>query len=115
MKQLITRMIIAFTGCIVMYIIHDGGSILYHAFFLPQSHGIGLGFVKHYILFISFPLLITTSFLSKKHSFILSLMALFYLCYSWFALNPLRVTLIFLAYSISYISILFLSKRYHIT
>ncbi|EBS7636594.1 hypothetical protein CDR68_23145 [Salmonella enterica] len=101
------RIFISVIGCVVVYFVHDFSVEIYSSHYTVRSHGVGLGFVGGYIIFMIFPVLVVSSFLSVKYSSLLMLISSCYLFYTWFELHPLRVLLIFASSLLGYLSVLF--------
>ncbi|EEB9696276.1 hypothetical protein AHU65_002173 [Salmonella enterica subsp. enterica] len=102
------RIFISVVGCLAVYSIHDFSVEIYSSHYTVRSHGVGLGFVGGYIIFMTFPVVVTSSFFSVKYSLLLMLVSSCYLFYTWFELHPLRVLLVFVSSLLGYLSVLFL-------
>lgn len=108
MNDSILKVIIAVIGCMTMFFVHDLGREIYMFYYTPKSHGVGLGFVRFFIVCFSFPLIIISCFLLKKYSFFISVVLFLCFFYFFFRTTPLRVMLVLISYIISYAFVLFL-------
>ncbi|BEC46686.1 hypothetical protein VEE53_21840 [Escherichia coli] len=106
----VIKIIIAITGVMIMVMAHDLGHEIYTSYFRPSSHGVGLGFIRFYMLFVLLPVVFLTPFIANKYTHTLSCIAILYLLFSWGGLHPLRFILMILSFMLSYMSVLFLKK-----
>ena len=79
----VIKIIIAITGVMIMVMAHDLGHEIYTSYFRPSSHGVGLGFIRFYMLFVLLPVVYLTPFIANKYTHTLSCIAILYLLFSW--------------------------------
>lgn len=113
-KKLLIRFIIAFTGCLIVFLVHEIGHEWYMNHFRPRSHGVSLVFVMFYMRYIILPVIVLSAFIKWRWSLLIISFAFLSMFSMWFGTNPLRVILMFLSGSLGYVSVLlgiYLSKR----
>ena len=93
------KFIAAVVSGLVIVLIHNYGHSLYMENFIPQSHGITLGFVRFYILYIMLPSLFIMVFTSNKIFIFTYFIIMFAMFSLWFSSHPLRIYLLSISYS----------------
>ena len=92
-KVIIFNLLLALLSCAVIILIHNAGYEWYIAHFHPRSRGVGLGFVRFYILGIIIPAVFISVFIRMKCSLIMMAAIFGYMFITWYSGNPLRVIL----------------------
>jgi len=94
----------------IMIFIHDYGRYLYIKNFQPVSHGVTLGFVAFYILYIMMPSLFVMSLVSRGLFLSIYCVVSILLIFLWFTGNPLRVSLMLMAYTVASLCLFFMTR-----
>lgn len=95
----------------IMIVIHDCGRYFYTQNCKSVSHGVTLGFVAFYILYVMTPSLFIMSVVTKWLFLVIYFAVSILLIFLWYAGNPLRVSLMLLSYTVASIC-LFFTTRY---
>ncbi|GEM_PF-1724467 len=88
-------------SALVLILIHDYVHMLYLENFTIQSHGITLGFVRFYMLYVMIPFLFIMAFCRSKIFFILYIFTMLLMMFLWLSSHPLRVCLMAFSYSVA--------------
>lgn len=93
----------------IMMVIHDCGRYLYTQNYKSVSHGVTLGFVAFYILYVMTPSLFIMSITTKWLFLVIYLAVSILLFFLWYAGNPLRVSLMLLSYTVASMCLFFMT------
>lgn len=96
--------------CVVLIMVHDGVHYFYMQHYRVISHGVTLGFVSFYILYVMCPSIFVMSFLRGWWFTAVFIIATTLLFYFWFSSNPLRVLLMVSSYVVATICLVFLKR-----
>lgn len=100
----------AFVCCAVLITVHDYGHYIYTQHYRVISHGVTLGFIQFYMLYVMIPSIFIMSFLRGWPFYTTFTIVLLPLLYTWLPSNPLRVSLMVASYAIATICLFFLQR-----
>jgi D-alanyl-lipoteichoic acid acyltransferase DltB (MBOAT superfamily) len=81
-------------------------------YFTLRSRGVGLGFVVFYMRYIVIPITLLAAFIKPKNSSVIFGLVIIFMLYSWYEINPLRVILMLVSFSMGYILLISLRDIY---
>ena len=105
-KMFILNLVIALTGCFVVFLVHQLGYEWYMSHFQSRSRGATLGFVMFYMKHIVIPVVFISSFIKMKISLIIMILVFLFMFITWYDTNPLRVLLMFLSGATGYVFVI---------